>query len=998
MALTVDAASANLAKTNYSENSNCNSKKIRYTEDLMWEINKNAIQAVDIGIIKLLTQYQLLSANNGRHNLKTTKTACDEPVASNNKRKKTDPKYILVNWNIEGFSSVMRSAPENDIVRDADLVCLTETLACDDICLQGYYAFSSYAVKPQKGRPIGGITIFAKPHLQPKIIQKEDNYLSIHTSIGQVQCYYFNPSTDLHDILQSLTEHLQGNTDCAIVTGDFNCRTDGDDPRGYDLVETMRLLNFELTTDENTPYTYISHNGKSNIDLTFINTGARKAVIKTYIAKNPIRKHQRVFTALRRKKGTFKSVMISKSIHRTVNINKIINHPDIVTLTGVNVEEINTLTKIILESTDTPRRKVSRKPWFDHQCKQSKSECIKLISALKITAYDSARKNYRRIIKAKKSSYEEARLIQKISEAELHPWRILSKTKTTNNQIRIEDWEEHFSALFNHPRDSLSGMQVTNDERAWYNDPLTKEEIFDCVSKLKSKKAAGLDKITNEQIIIVYPLLDDWWVDVLNKVLDSGEIPTEMRTSKIKTLYKGKGDSADPDAYRGLAMESNHLKLITKLVNNRISLHLEEFLPQEQYGFRKKVGCEDAISQLITAIHINVGGPKKSLYAAFIDFRKAFDVVNRRILCEKLLELGIKGKIFNLIKSLLHRNYIRIDNGEELSETITQTQGVLQGDPLSPTLFLVYVQDLPGAIKTQDVSCLMYADDLVIYSNNLKQLQESLNKLNQWCELNKLDINPMKSNVMKFRKGGRLRNDDEVNIGAHQLKFVNEYEYLGVTLQTTLTLTSHIATKTMKMARVIGTMKWMQKLSLDTAIKVFNIKIWPAVTYGFMTLCKQLTATHLLQLDKIKARFLKKTLALPKNASNTFTFHLANTKTMGEDIIACFKGVSANAQADYRIKIEEKNMEFVTKNFTEGPAFNSDRWKAACQSDRHLVTAFTLHGYHHLVCSNQHFHTPDEEYCKCRLCDQPMHRYHLTSCNKRNNRSLAQFISDLNTI
>lgn len=117
----------------------------------------------------------------------------------------------------------------------------------------------------------------------------------------------------------------------------------------------------------------------------------------------------------------------------------------------------------------------------------------------------------------------------------------------------------------------------------------------------------------------------------------------------------------------------------------------------------------------------------------------------------------------------------------------------------------------------------MFADDLVIYSHNLKQLQSSLNCLDSWCQVNKIFINPVKSKIIKFRKGGRLKGNDKANIGTEEIEFVNEYDYLEVRLQTTLTLTKHINLKSKKMAQIIGSLKHLQKLKLDTAIKIYNV-------------------------------------------------------------------------------------------------------------------------------------------------------------------------------
>lgn len=134
---------------------------------------------------------------------------------------------------------------------------------------------------------------------------------------------------------------------------------------------------------------------------------------------------------------------------------------------------------------------------------------------------------------------------------------------------------------------------------------------------------------------------------------------------------------------------------------------------------------------------------------------------------------------------MLKENLVSFDNGNEVSDAILQTKGVLQGDSLSPTLFIVYASDLPQYILEPETDCLMYADDLVIFSENIDQLRTSIRKLEEWCSENKLQINKSKTKILKFRNGGKLKRTDEVSLDNSEIEFVNTYEYLGLKLQTT---------------------------------------------------------------------------------------------------------------------------------------------------------------------------------------------------------------------
>ncbi|KAI5720851.1 hypothetical protein M8J77_012489 [Diaphorina citri] len=161
----------------------------------------------------------------------------------------------------------------------------------------------------------------------------------------------------------------------------------------------------------------------------------------------------------------------------------------------------------------------------------------------------------------------------------------------------------------------------------------------------------------------------------------------------------------------------------------------------------------------------------------------------------------------------------------------------------------------------------------------------------------------------------------------------------------------------------MGTIKNMKHLKLTTIHKIFLIKIWPTVCYSFEVLAEDLQHSHLLELDKIKAKLYKKALCLHKSTSNTLVFHMAGVRRFGEEVIEKYNSkISPSEIQKYEEIIENKNMEFVIKNYTSGPAFKSNTWKNNNQSNRHIITRYTVHGFHHLICTKKEYHT---EYDNC---------------------------------
>ena len=119
-----------------------------------------------------------------------------------------------------------------------------------------------------------------------------------------------------------------------------------------------------------------------------------------------------------------------------------------------------------------------------------------------------------------------------------------------------------------------------------------------------------------------------------------------------------------------------------------------------------------------------------------MDFAKAFDRVNHRLLLHKLHCYGIRGSILSWISSFLHdRRQTVVVNGNR-SSFISVRSGVPQGSVLGPCLFLAYINDLPNNLTSRT---RLFADDTTVYrivTNSVDQdhLQQDLQCLAEWEE------------------------------------------------------------------------------------------------------------------------------------------------------------------------------------------------------------------------------------------------------------------------
>jgi len=196
-------------------------------------------------------------------------------------------------------------------------------------------------------------------------------------------------------------------------------------------------------------------------------------------------------------------------------------------------------------------------------------------------------------------------------------------------------------------------------------------------------------------------LLLPTWTALLNKCLELGQIPSEWKKSTIKLIYKGRGDTCNPNAYRGIALESNALKPLTRILAKRVVSMLDTVLPEEQFGYRPGRSTLLAAGSLLQLIRTELEKPRGKLYAVFVDYLKAFDLVNRELTINKLEGRIGRTKLMTLIPNILADNQIQIDDGIGKSQWLIQTNGILQGDPLSPILFDTLTHDVGAKIKEE---------------------------------------------------------------------------------------------------------------------------------------------------------------------------------------------------------------------------------------------------------------------------------------------------------
>ena len=193
----------------------------------------------------------------------------------------------------------------------------------------------------------------------------------------------------------------------------------------------------------------------------------------------------------------------------------------------------------------------------------------------------------------------------------------------------------------------------------------------------------------------------------------------------------------------------------------------------------------------------------------YIDLSKAVDTLDRNTLVSKLQHYGIKGAALQLLISNLSNRKQFVQYGDTLSQKTDMLMGVPQGSILGPIFFIIYINDT--AHSSELFKFVNVADDTTIITNlnNEDTRNESLNhqltNFHNWLKQNKLSLNINKTTAMVFHMPQKRIQLPSLNIAGEDIAFVDNFNFLGIIINTYLNWTSHVDMLTAKLFRSLRT-------------------------------------------------------------------------------------------------------------------------------------------------------------------------------------------------
>ena len=334
-------------------------------------------------------------------------------------------------------------------------------------------------------------------------------------------------------------------------------------------------------------------------------------------------------------------------------------------------------------------------------------------------------------------------------------------------------------------------------------------------------------------------------------------------------------------------------KILSRVLVRRISKGVDTILREEQAGFRGGRGTTEHIHTLRNIIE-QANEWNSNLYTCFIDYEKAFDCVHRNSLWSILRNYGIPEKIITIIIAIYTDTKCAVLGREGPSEPFDVLSGVKQGCPLSGLLFIMVIdfimkqttEDARRGLQWtlhQQLEDLDYADDLVLFSNTHKQLQDKVNKLVDTGASIGMKVNAKKTKVMRMNSS----TNTPIMANNEVIEDVKAFTYLGS--QVTCTGGSEEDIKA-RIGKALGTFRKLRRiwsdgqLSKSTKLRILKTNVLAVLFYSCETW--RMTKTDEKKLNTFLHRCIRRILKIrwPMRVTNEELLRRTKMKPVSQEV------------------------------------------------------------------------------------------------------------------